>query len=214
MRTTSVGLCGMLPLDDLLRHSGLPPASEPNATLSMSLEEAQTLLGVLLRRVAFGQETVYVEWGSGGSTELVAYLLNTRRAAGLRAYSIESSTEWMSLMRQRTPLVLEAERSGALRFLHGDLGDVGALGFPLRWRPSDRTRALRYVSLSQIPERRIDIVLDDGRFRLACALEALSYLRPASTLILHDFDDEVLDSDTRRPKRSTYHLTMSYGFFR
>ena len=205
----------MLRLDDLLHHNGWPPARQPNATLSMNLEEAQTLLNVLLQRVALGKETVYVEWGSGGSTELVAYLLLSRRAPGLRAYSIESSGEWMSLMRLRTPLLAEAERSGGLLFLHGDLGRVGALGFPLRWRPADRARALRYVSLAQIPERKIDIVLDDGRFRLACALESLPYLRPSSTLMLHDYDEQLVDSNTRDgPKRSTYQLMMSLGFFR
>ena len=47
---------------------------------------------------------------------------------------------------------------------------------------------MQYVSLSRLGEGAIDLVLDDGRFRVACALEAWPWLqRSGGRLLLHDF---------------------------
>ena len=112
-------------VDELMTASGLPPAHESNATLAMSMPEASLLLQQLLRSRS------YVEWGSGGSTELVSHLILTQQLhRGFRAYSIESSTDWMKLMRARSHMIARAEATGQLQFIHGDMGPTGHLGFP------------------------------------------------------------------------------------
>jgi len=45
----------------------------------------------------------------------------------------------------------------------------------------------RYVdTVTRLDEKTFDVVLIDGRARVACALKVLPYLSPTSTIILHD----------------------------
>ena len=88
----------------LLNHHGFGPANVTGAasTIDMSWRESFALLDALLTPAPHGRRKVYVEWGAGGSTELVAFLaLNNAVPGGLRAYSIESSVEWMAHMHPR-----------------------------------------------------------------------------------------------------------------
>ena len=69
-----------------------------NDSIAMRPREQTALVHALL---APGVRT-YVEWGSGGSTELVSWLMNSRLTSSeFRAYSIESSLGWMARMRER-----------------------------------------------------------------------------------------------------------------
>lgn len=204
-------------LDELMAWHGLPAPGASNATIAMAYEAATTLM-MLLRRP---KTLTYVEWGSGGSTELVAWLLAIGQLpSSFLAVSIESSTEvrgsihtrtrihntatthprphaptprqWMRYMRERSPLVRRAETNGQLTFRHGDLGATGHLGYPKNF---DRqpTRAVPYVELDdKLEGRKADLVLVDGRFRLACMLEAFDHLRRNHTrhqpvVLLHDY---------------------------
>jgi len=175
-------------LDELMAMHGLPAPGSSNATIAMNPEEATTLLGLLRRP----KTLTYVEWGSGGSTELVAWLMLSGFASPeFRAFSIESSLGWMARMRDRSRAIRAAEKQGRLRFLHGDIGATGHLGYPLHFDPDrEPARALPYVGLSR---RRsevgpVDLALVDGRFRLACLLEALAHLTPRTgRVLLHDY---------------------------
>ena len=64
---------GACRLDEILAANQLPLAYEPNASLAMSLGEAN----LLLKRVLGSRS--YIEWGSGGSTELVAHLILSKQ---------------------------------------------------------------------------------------------------------------------------------------
>ena len=188
-----------------------------HSAIDMSRQEGQELLDVLrapkLHRHGEPKK-VYVEWGAGGSTELVAYLaLSGLVEGGLRAYSIESSLGWMQVMRMRSGLVAAAEKAGHLKFIHGNIGPTVHLGYPAPgWNKSDIARTMRYVGLGQLGERAFDVVLDDGRFRVACALEALSYLRPSSVVLLHDF---AVRKRGASPQRVAWYTQMlvDKGFF-
>lgn len=70
-------------IDDVLTRHGFEPASEPNATLAMSIDEA----GLLLKQIS--RSHTYIEWGSGGSTELVSHLITSNQVGSkFKAYSI------------------------------------------------------------------------------------------------------------------------------
>jgi hypothetical protein len=204
----------------LLQSFGLraPDESSSRAVLGgMSFEEASALLQFLLAPLEHNRTKVYVEWGSGGSTELVSWLHFTQQLppGGVRAYSIESSAAWMSLMRSRTPIIRQAESAGALRFVHGDIGPTARLGYPVNWKGSDddARRARQLVSLDKLGEDRIDLVLDDGRFRVACALEALPYVRRAGgVLLLHDALFRAHRSSPARVRQ--YDALTEGGFYR
>jgi hypothetical protein len=147
----------------------------------MTLEEASSLLGRIL-----GAER-YIEWGSGGSTELVAYLiLAGHLGRNFRAWTIESSRSWLMHLRSRSRLIYQAEATGQLQLLIGDIGPTGHLGWPVK-RPS-HTVAKRYVNaIDTIGLINADVILVDGRYRLACMLSALKYMEFDDILLLHDF---------------------------
>ena len=170
------------------RARPLPPYSQ-RMTIAMQLTEADALLDALLRP---GIKR-YVEWGSGGSTELVAALaLANQLAKGFHAFSIESSTKWMHYMRNRSSVVAKATDNGLLTYRHGNIGQTIFLGFPRHYNGSnseDRARVRRkYVSLRQFGRDvdHFDVVLVDGRFRVACAIEALRFTDDSSTILMHD----------------------------
>ena len=104
----------------------------------MNPQEAAVLLSVL--RLQCGNEAggcSYAEWGSGGSTELIAWLIVHGAAAfntSIReAVSVESSAEFVASMRRGSRhIVSAATRRGTLRVVHADIGPTGALGYPLR----------------------------------------------------------------------------------
>ena len=162
-----------------------------NDSIAMRPRERTTLVQSLLAP----HVRTYVEWGSGGSTELVAFLiLSGYTSSEFRAYSIESSLAWMARMRERSRAIRVAEKEGRLRFLHGDIGSTGHLGYPIDF-DSDREpeRALPYVGLSRhnLEVGAVDLALVDGRFRLACLLELFAYLTPRKgRALLHDFAPE------------------------
>lgn len=90
----------MVELNSLLASHGLASSLQhaSSATmLAMDESEGSALLQLLLAPNPSGGPKVYVEWGSGGSTELVSWLILKHLPRGsLRAYSIESSVEWMA----------------------------------------------------------------------------------------------------------------------
>ncbi|KAL3894667.1 MAG: hypothetical protein SGPRY_013745 [Prymnesium sp.] len=185
-RRSSTSKC-VLSLDRLLALHGLPLTDQPNACIAMSVPEASTLLSLLLRP----NTRTYLEWGSGGSTELVSHLILAGLLPhGFHAYSVESSLSWIDYMRERSDLIRQAVAKGSLTFLHGSLGKTGHLGYPEQFTPGDDARVLSYVALSEkIRRRKLDLVLVDGRFRLACALEARKHLNvdEGGLLMLHDY---------------------------
>lgn len=107
--------------------------------------------------------TCYLEYGSGGSTLQAARL-------ALPTLSVESDAAYAKAVRSKLP------PHSSVNILHADIGLVGPWGTPtVRRASADRVRRWsKYVmapydsSLSTA----FDLVLIDGRFRRACALES------------------------------------------
>jgi hypothetical protein len=184
----------------------------------MTRTEAERFLDALLNPTTH----TYVEWGSGGSTELVNELiLANALPSDFLAISIESSLQWMEHMRRRSSRLYYGVETGQLRLVHGDMGATGFLGYPLRFDPTDKTRALPYVSLHRkLNGRKADLVLVDGRFRLACMMEALSHLNQCSyhyecpqrpIVLLHDYLPKDRARATYKRARAFYHLLYRNG---
>lgn len=177
----------------------------------MTRPEAERLLDALLQPTT----RTYVEWGSGGSTELVNELiLANALPSDFLAISIESSLRWMEHLRRKSPRLSYGAETGQLRLVHGDMGATGYLGYPLRFDPADKTRALPYVSLHRkLNGRKADLVLVDGRFRLACMMEALSHLNQSKQpiVLLHDYLPKDRARATYERARAFYHLLYRNG---
>ena len=142
----------------------------------------------------------YLEFGAGGST---CYALS----AGVeRIVSVESDIGWVEALRQM-PAIAEASRANRLHLLHGDIGPVRKWGFPrddsakAQWRQYPEAPWPVWQRLGASPQ----LVLVDGRFRVACALRAALWFlehdgRAGVRLLCHDFS----------PKRSSYQTIFQY----
>lgn len=128
------------------------------------------------------REAVVFEWGGGGST-----LWLSRRAAAIT--TVEHDRSWHALLQERlrercgaksTVLLVEPEQEEAT---------VRAPAEPVVWYSSARAAGSfeRYVrAIDGVPDASLDLVVVDGRSRVACVLHAASKLRPGGLLMLDD----------------------------
>lgn len=141
--------------------------------IDMSPAEIETLSRLMDRA------RVYLEFGAGGSTALAA-------GKGLSGYSVESDPRWIERMRA-TPVVADAEAAGRTTLIHADIGPVGAYGAPADGGTGSGRWSAYFLDVWGRIDRPADLVLVDGRFRLACATAALIAL-PDALVAIHDVD--------------------------
>ena len=129
-----------------------------------------------------GDSDLYIEYGSGGSTVLAASL-------GKSFVSVESDRRMSKDLQDR---IGPSTESG--RIVSVDIGATGAWGAPLMTHPNDDRleRWSHYVTApwEQLQEDVLpDLVLVDGRFRVACALYSLIKLhaKPQATILFDDY---------------------------
>lgn len=146
-----------------------------------TLQPAMTDAEVGVVRECFSKAASVVEFGSGGSTVLAAGSPSLRRI-----WSVESDPRWIARLREEACIVA-AERAGRLHLQAVDIGPVRDYGYPI----DDSRRAAwprYYESVWDDPAAcEADLVLIDGRFRVASALEAVARGRPHAVLLFHDF---------------------------
>jgi len=146
---------------------------------SLRPEMTDAEVGVL--RECLSKAASLVEFGSGGST-----LLAVRSPSLRRIWSVESDPAWILRLRGH-PEVAQAEHDGRLRFIHADIGRTGDYGMPLESSAQARWPAYYQTVWTDPATAEADLVLVDGRFRVACALETLARCRPHTILLFHDF---------------------------
>ncbi|WP_022852612.1 hypothetical protein [Thermodesulfatator atlanticus] len=135
----------------------------------------------------------YLEFGLGGST--LRALAKSRSII----YTVESSMEWIEYMRKyRIVKKFENER---LFIYYVNIGPTKEMGFPV----SDAYKNVfeKYSSniFHFINPQKIDLVLIDGRFRVACALKTIlkCYGNENIKILIHDFWN-----------RNQYHIVLKY----
>jgi len=136
-------------------------------------------------RDAITRATNYLEYGSGGSTLLAHQHVE-------KLVSVESDRRFLKAVERK----LSRQRSGAQTVLmHVDIGLTEHWGKPVFTKPTTR-RLRRWRKYAQAPwsffrSRNIepDLILIDGRFRAACALESLMALREGSScqILMDDY---------------------------
>ncbi|MBC2778048.1 hypothetical protein [Parasphingopyxis marina] len=119
-----------------------------------------------------------LEFGAGGST-LLAFENGVQTVT-----SVESDKLWLDRLRTHSAMSPYVQ-SGAWQPVHADIGEVGAWG-----RPADKSHIEDWPNYhrevwDRFP-RAYDLILVDGRFRIACAMQA-AIRAPGSTLVFHDF---------------------------
>ena len=107
----------------------------------------------------------YFEWGSGFTTK-------TADEIAMRVTSIEGSRTWYDKMREHT-----FSNKTVLKYV--DIGKTGSFSFP-----KDQTKGTEYIRAINSTQ---DIILVDGRWRVACAISAFPFIAPTGRLMIHDF---------------------------
>lgn len=147
-----------------------PATTEPK--LTMPPEEAD------LVREVFGTSRVILEYGSGGTTLIAA------EGAGRTVFSVESDKEWLAGMQDW----FKAHPPAAeLHFIHGDVGKTRPWGYPVNASHFRRWPAYPNGVWDRPDFRQPDVVLIDGRFRLACFLTALFRSTAPVTVLWDDY---------------------------
>jgi hypothetical protein len=125
---------------------------------------------------------IYLEYGSGGSTRIAARHVET-------LVTVESDKHYLRSVVRSLP----SDERQRRELIHANIGLTEEWGAPV-FRKLTRRRAARWAAYAAIPWKRLgrlnlepDLILVDGRFRVACVLESVRHLRkPADCTILLD----------------------------
>lgn len=131
-------------------------------------------------RDAYAAAEVILEYGTGGSTVIAAGL------EGRTVFAVESDARWLARMQAW----FDAHPPAASLILHrADIGPTGKWGFPA---DNQRVRAWAGYPISvwqRADFRHPDVVLVDGRFRLACMLTTLLRIERPVQVLVDDYID-------------------------
>ncbi len=129
-------------------------------------------------REVYARARVILEYGSGGSTFVAA------EVPGRLVMSVESDAAWSE--RIRTALAA-ARPEAQVHVHHVDIGPTQRWGIPVDRRAAHRFH-LYAASVWDAPFfRQPDVVLVDGRFRVACLLTAMVRSRAPVTVLFDDY---------------------------
>lgn len=144
--------------------------------------------GLAAFKKAIAGARTYLEYGAGGSTVLASRFVQ-------RLFSVESDPRFLRAVEQKVQAIGSKSEN---HFLHANIGLTEFWGKPAftnlssarirRWSRYPKMPWKVLESAGVIPE----VILIDGRFRVACMLECLMRLEGPSTVICFDdyFDRE------------------------
>jgi len=134
--------------------------------------------------------SVYFEYGSGGSTYQASIRNNI-----LKIYSVESDMQWFNKLKQEVI-------SNKLIFFYNEMdarpntcGNPGKNSTPQQWVNYSN----QIHNLTKDEQEQIDLVLIDGRFRVACCLKCFDIIKPDCLIAFDDFLN-----------RQFYHIVLDY----
>lgn len=141
--------------------------SLPNAP-AMTNAEQQLFLHYLK------QANRYFEFGSGGSTVWAV-------EQGLTVHGVESDPTWVNALQEKLGELCQVEVV--------DIGPTGDWGYPLT-QQTDKFPAYSQAILKH--KQPFDLILIDGRFRVACTMAAIQHIAKQnayenSVIFIHDF---------------------------
>lgn len=122
-----------------------------------------------------GHARGYLEFGAGGSTLLAHSIVPGA------IYTVDSSRDWLCTVASHI------SGRARMKLLHADIGPTGAWGFPLSIESHARFPNYHSGVWPEVDADAIDVVLIDGRFRVACLAAAVRHLRRDTLLMIHDY---------------------------
>ena len=129
-------------------------------------------------RGQYEKADVILEYGSGGSTVMASEM------KGKTIYSIESSRVWTKMMKawfeQDQPVSMPEMR-------HVNIGKTGKWGTPVDGSAFQRYHLYPLAIWDEPEFKHPDVVLVDGRFRVACAFATMLRAEKPVTLLFDDY---------------------------
>ena len=113
------------------------------------------------------QGNIYFEFGSGGSTNIASYYK-------LKSYSVESDVKWHEKLKNNGIIA---------EYITVDL-KAESSGFPGKETNIEDWK--KYIQ-SYKNEYNANLILIDGRFRVACALDIFSKIKNDTLILIHDY---------------------------
>ena len=135
--------------------------------------------------------TVYFEYGSGGST----YQANLRPNIQ-KIYTVESDKTWMDKLNS------VIKNNTKITYIYNEMGTKPhTWGYPSgRCLKTSLTNYSEHIrNLSDEERSKIDLVMIDGRFRVACCLKCFEVINDDCYIIFDDFLN-----------RKNYHIILVY----
>jgi len=123
----------------------------------------------------------YLEFGAGGST------LRVLQYSKAKIYSTDSDLNWIRFLRKYW--LVRYFESRRLHFFYVDIGRTKEWGYPVGYDSEDLFPDYSATVFKSIEKTKIDTVLIDGRFRIACVLKTILECSSNKDLviIIHDF---------------------------
>ena len=134
----------------------------------------------------------YLEFGSGGSTFFAIKNSNTN------IFSVESDEKWLDYLRSYK-VIYETEQTKRLQFFPIYIGPTKEWGYPVNDDYKDNFPKYSSEVFSKINNDKIDTILIDGRFRVACTLQSILNCKNTKYIIIHDY-----------PNREYYHVLEKF----
>lgn len=135
----------------------------------------------------------YLEFGSGGST----FLALTQTDIPF-VVSVESDMDWLNHLRKWNCIV-DNEKSNRLCFLHVNIGKTGNWGVPTEMDKKDLFPNYSMAPFATDKKTKFDAIFIDGRFRVACTMQAILNSDKNTKILMHDY--------TARPH---YHVILQF----
>lgn len=133
---------------------------------------------------------IYFEYGSGGSTYQASIRNNI-----IKIYSVESDKEWQNILQQKIT-------SNNVTYFFNEMNNQpNTWGYP--GPNSTQIQSINYSNyirkLTESEQKSIDLILIDGRFRVACCLKCFDIINKDCLICFDDFLD-----------RKAYHVVLDY----
>lgn len=134
--------------------------------------------------------TVYFEYGSGGST----YQANNRTNIA-KIYSVESDMQWFNTLKEKIQSTKIVSFFNEIDSRPNTWGNPGPNSNATQWiNYSNHIR-----NLTRDEQLAIDLIMIDGRFRVACCLKCFDVINSDCFIAFDDFLD-----------RKQYHIVLDY----
>lgn len=127
--------------------------------------------------------TNYFEFGCGGSTILACKV----GRHDLSVTSVDSSQDWINTVKDNK-YVAAKDKKGLVHASTVNIGPVGRWGYPKQSVDESQGAWYLYSQAISMTGKEYDLVLVDGRFRVACLLQSF-ISNPKASVLIHDFFD-------------------------